>query len=133
MSILRALFLISSMLFALPSAALDPAQRLPVSAFASLPELQGIQLSPNGEKIAGLLNVEGNTILVAREVAANNLIPVLKTDNKEIAVNWFRWANDERILISIRFPDRRYGVATMETRLISVRYDGSKLDRKSVV
>ncbi|HSB98063.1 MAG TPA: S9 family peptidase [Spongiibacteraceae bacterium] len=102
-------------------------ERLPVQAFASLPELQDIQLSPDGQKIAGLLNVAGNTLLFAREVTSDKLVPVVKTDNKKIAVNWFRWANNERILISARFPDRRYGVATMETRLMSVRYDGSKL------
>jgi hypothetical protein len=125
--VIDAFYLAVFMLFTFPSAAMEAVPKLPVAAFARLPELQGIQLSPDGEKVAGLLNIDGDTILVARNVAADKLIPVVKTDNRQIAVNWFRWANNERILVSIRFPDRRYGVATMETRLMSVRYDGSKL------
>lgn len=100
--------------------------RLPVEAFASLPELAGIQLSPDGKKIAGLLNEGSDTWLVVRALGAERLIGLTKTDNKMFAVNWFRWINNERVAVSVRFPSRRYGTAIMESRLLSFHVDGGK-------
>lgn len=101
-------------------------EKLPVSLFAQLPKLQGVQLSPDGGKIAGLLNVEGKTYLVTRALGGTELTPIFDSDNKNVIMSWFHWANNERLILSARFPRHRYGVATVETRLISVRFDGSK-------
>jgi dipeptidyl aminopeptidase/acylaminoacyl peptidase len=101
-------------------------EKLPASAFAQLPKLQSVRLSPDGEKIAGLLNAEGKTYLVTRPLGGTELTAIYSSDNKEVIMGWFRWANNERLILSARFPQYRYGVATTETRLISVRHDGTK-------
>jgi dipeptidyl aminopeptidase/acylaminoacyl peptidase len=100
-------------------------EKLPVEAFASLPALQDLQLSPDGKRFAALLNIGAHSVLITRDVAGATANAVAKTDNKRVAVNWFRWLNNDRIAVSLRYADRRYGVATMETRLMSYRYDGS--------
>lgn len=120
---LRSLAVFLLLLNALIARAVDP---LPVEAFASLPDLQGAQLSPDGKKVAALLNKGPDTVLVVQMSGSKDVFILAKTDNKLLAVNWFRWANDERIVVSLRYPSRRLGIASMESRLVSFRYDGSK-------
>jgi len=117
------LFLFS--LGGVPGAWADDAP-LPVEAFASLPQLQGVQLSPDGKKVAALMNVKGDTLLIVRVMGSSDLFPLAKTNNKLGAINWFHWANNERVVVSLRFPMSRNGTDTMENRLVSFRYDGSK-------
>jgi hypothetical protein len=38
---------------------------------------------------------------------------------------WARWVNNERLLLSLHYADKRRGIDSLETRLVSVRYDGS--------
>lgn len=100
-------------------------QRAPVAHYASLPLLSGMTLSPDGQSIAVLLNQEGRTLVATRPVAGGKLVPVLSTDNTSHHFNWARWVNDERLLVSLRFASRRDFTGTMETRLVSVKADGS--------
>lgn len=102
----------------------DPA-RLPLEAFATLPALSGVMLSPDGRHIAALLNTSDRTVLVIRPLQGKKLQPVLSTDNQTFQFNWARWVNAERLLVSVRFAARRNFVGTTETRLLSVRADGS--------
>jgi dipeptidyl aminopeptidase/acylaminoacyl peptidase len=105
-----------------------PVARLPVERFASLPLLSQVALSPDGQRFSALLNEAGQTVLVTRAVSGQQpMKAVLTSDNKEVFFNWVRWVSDERLLVSIRFASRRNFVATVETRLISVRPDGTGL------
>ena len=102
----------------------EPAS-LPLEAFAALPALSGVMLSPDGRQIAAMLNTADRTVLVTRPLLGKTLRPVLSTDNQKFHFSWARWVNAERLLVSLRFASQRGGTGTTETRLLSVKADGS--------
>lgn len=97
---------------------------LPVEYFARLPDLRSVTLSPDGEKIAGIITLRGESVLIVKEIATGRTYPLIGTDNEDAKINWIRWGNNERLLLSYRAPYARYGVRTTERRLMSIRYDG---------
>lgn len=115
-----------------PAAAQDkaapaPATVLPATAFARPPLISDMTLSPDGRRIAALLNLDDTTVLVTRLVDGTALSTVLRTDNQRFHFSWVQWVNNERLLASVRFADQRDFVGTVETRLLSIRADGSGL------
>ncbi|HRC44327.1 MAG TPA: S9 family peptidase [Nitrospira sp.] len=98
----------------------------PVEAFASLPRIASIQLSPSGRHLAVLRHHEGKTYLDTQTVSGQDAHRVVSTDNQEYVITWFRWTNDERLLASVRFADTREGVDSQETRLLAVNRDGTQ-------
>ncbi|MGB5045894.1 MAG: prolyl oligopeptidase family serine peptidase, partial [Nitrospira sp.] len=97
-----------------------------VEAFASLPRIASIQLSPSGRHLAVLRHHEGKTYLDTQTVTGQDAHRVVTTDNQEYVITWFRWANEERVLVSVRFADSREGVDSQETRLLAVNRDGTQ-------
>ncbi|GAB1722346.1 MAG: prolyl oligopeptidase family serine peptidase [Nitrospira sp. CR1.1] len=98
----------------------------PAVVFASLPRIESIQLSPSGRHMAVLRNHEGQTFLETQTVTGQDAHPVVSTDNREYIITWFRWVNDERLLVSIRFAATREATDTIETRLLAVNRDGTE-------
>lgn len=100
------------------------ADQLPVEAFARLPDHQDVQLSPDGRYAAAMR-------LVARDrygvivYELDTVKPVFVARNEDWDVNWVRWKSGNRLLVSVRQPGRRYGIATLETRLVAMNPDGS--------
>lgn len=112
------------------------APRLPVEAFAAPPLVQKAALSPDGQKIALMVNAEGtSTILVQDLGPPGKRVSLMSSDNREYSFNWMRWVSNDRLLVATMFPSKRLltssgsvgGVATYETRLLSARIDGSKV------
>lgn len=101
--------------------------RPPLEHFADLPLLSGMTLSPDGRCIAMLYNQRGSTVAATRAVAGGALVPLISTDNTRHHFNWVRWVSDERLLVSLRFPARRGFTGSTETRLVSIKADGSDL------
>ena len=100
------------------------AEILPVEHFARLPDLRSAQLSPDGKKVAAIVAVDGESIVVTLDEDGVTH-PLIKTDNEDAMIRWIRWGNDERVLLSYRAPSVRFGTKTTETRLMSIRYDGT--------
>ena len=98
----------------------------PTAAFAALPRIESIQLSPSGRHLAVLRNHEGQTFLDTQTVTGQDLHRVISTDNRDYIVTWFRWVNDERLLVSVRFAATRDGIDSIETRLMAVTRDGTE-------
>lgn len=98
----------------------------PTAAFATLPRIESIQLSPSGRHLAVLRNQEGQTFLDTQTLAGQDVHHVVSTDNREYIITWFRWVNDERLLVSIRFAATRDAIDSIETRLLAVNRDGSE-------
>ena len=98
----------------------------PTAAFAALPRIESIQLSPSGRHLAVLRNHEGQTFLDTQTVTGQELHRVISTDNRDYIVTWFRWVNDERLLVSVRFAATRDGIDSIETRLMAVNRDGTE-------
>jgi dipeptidyl aminopeptidase/acylaminoacyl peptidase len=103
----------------------------PVEDFASLPEIEQLTLSPSGDYVAFLLNRDGDTALVTRSSDGGKDVHVVAKSNNEIfRIARYYWVGDDRLLISVRYPEKRQGVDTVEGRLIAVNRDGSELQQE---
>ena len=96
--------------------------RLPVEAFASVPIVSNVQMSPDGEHVAFLVRIDTPEMQGAAVRFINLDTDEFKTltyaETKDFVINWIRWANNGQILISARFPAKRWGNPTTETRLL---------------
>lgn len=95
---------------------------LPVEAFSALPKVSSVEMSPNGQFIASIINIhkgelEG-TLVNIYDIETKSQTSLAHTDNEKFVINWIEWANDQHLLISARFPATRYGIPTTETRLL---------------
>lgn len=113
------------------------APRLPIEAFAARPLVQHVSLSPDGQKAAMLVNNEGSTMIVVQDLVhpTGKRTSLMSTDNREYSFRWFRWVNNDRLLVGTIFPSKRTqnsdstagGIKTYETRLLSAKADGSEV------
>ena len=131
-----AVFIVGIALTGLTAVPAVAAPRLPIEAFAALPLVQSAALSPDGLKVAMMVNNEGTTSIVVQHLvgADSKKVSLMSSDNTQYNFNWFRWVTNERILVSTRFPAKRVsrwaettvgGIETYETRLLSAKIDGS--------
>lgn len=105
-----------------------PPAPLPLSAFANLPLVAGVELTPDGQRYAALMNSGDHTVLVTCELVGGGPIrPLLKTDNKEFRFAWLKWASNERLVVSVHYPSQRGWTQVGETRLFSLKPDGTGL------
>jgi len=104
------------------------AKQLPIKAFANLPETRGVQLSPDGTRLAMWVNLSnGDEILVTQEIGTDKIVPVLETKNTNKKIFWFNWANDQQLVVSVRFYSNYFSYVLLNTRLLVVNHDGSEL------
>ena len=104
------------------------AEALPVEAFAALPSVQSARISPDGKRVAALVNSKGVSMITTVQIGSKEpMKPVISTDNKKFRISWYNWANDDKLLVSMRYPHQIVGTDTVETDLYSVRHDGSEL------
>lgn len=96
------------------------ADPLPARAYGQLPAIRSMQLSPNGRQLGLLQNIDGKTVLGVNDLVTNKASAMLVTDNKKFRIRWYRWGNDRFLLVSADYPYTRYGVETIETRLLKI-------------
>ena len=110
----------------------------PAAAFARLPPIADVDLSPDGSR-AVLLRAIGETYhAVLADFDGGRMRPLMAADPQSFLFNWCRWANAERVVCSIRsystlragqLPGyvRRYRDGRVVfTRLLAVNADGSQ-------
>jgi len=104
------------------STANDAAKPLPASDFYQMQSMRNAQVSPDGNFIVALKNIEDTTAIVTINMNTGESFYPAKTDNKKFKFNWIRWANNDRILVSLRYimNEDVPGVSFYETRLISM-------------
>jgi len=107
-------------------------QRLNLEAFARRPLMEQVALSPDGLRLAAIVNSDDGSALITRDVSGGAIRTVITTDNLDSNFNWFRWVNNDRIVLSLRFPSRRevgyvQTVTTMERRILAINADGSNV------
>ncbi|MCL1091456.1 S9 family peptidase [Shewanella profunda] len=109
--------------------------QLPVEAFASIPDVSYVQLSPDGKKLASVVRVEQTklkgTVVSILDIDTGEKTYPLHTDNQKFVILSLQWANDNTLLIKAKFPANRYGTPTTETRL--VKYDLTTKKTSSVL
>jgi len=93
---------------------------LPLETFYKDASIEDIEISPDGTHLLALKNVDGNTVVMVLDLATGKTFYPTKTDNKQFKFNWVTWANDDRLLMSLRFDSRMLnGVKYMQTRLLA--------------
>lgn len=106
-----------------PTASKEATAQLPLSDFYQMPFMSNMQLSPDGNYLIALKNIGEETAIICINLATGESFYPSKTDNKKFKFNWIKWANNDRILISIRYTSRMgqgSGLSFYETRLVSL-------------
>lgn len=100
------------------NAATEP---LPLEAFYRDEAVYNVKLSPDGTHLVALKNIGGDTVVMTLNLATGEAFYPTKTDNEQFKFNWIRWANNDRLLMSLRFDSRRgTHLRFTETRLLAV-------------
>jgi len=122
-----------SIITLLSSATASSAEPLLTSTFGALPPLASVVLSPKGDQAVALRPI-GETYhvtLIDLENGASKIL--MAADPDEFAFNWCRFANDKRVVCSIRSyitasvtQDISSNKAkSVATRLLAINTDGS--------
>jgi dipeptidyl aminopeptidase/acylaminoacyl peptidase len=111
--------LLSTILFLINSVA---ASELPVEAFSRLPNIESPTLSPDGSKIAFIQNVENpeQALLMYVDLTSGMLKKLLQTDNLTNKIRWFRWGNNETILLGANFTRHLVAGKVDHTQLLAI-------------
>jgi hypothetical protein len=68
------------------------------------PQLEQLALSPDGQKLLGVMNVGGDSVVVVGGWDGADLQSLLRTDNNKYVINWVHWVSNKRVVVSLRFP-----------------------------
>jgi dipeptidyl aminopeptidase/acylaminoacyl peptidase len=104
-----------------------PATKLaprPVEDFAALPALQAPVLSPNGKSYAARVAINGTLyfVIVPLDGGKPHVVGLGDAD-----LNWWRWVNDDWLLIGVGRVSEVQGDDWYISRAVSVSADGSKV------
>lgn len=97
-------------------------------SFGRLAESSGIQLSPDGSKLASFRNYQGKKALVTR--ALNNGTEEIKRyvlSFEEGELSWFKWISNDRLIFGLKYAAMRNRTQTTETRLFATNWDKTNL------
>lgn len=95
----------------------------PLDYFYKDAVLSDIELSPDGTHLLALKNIGSETAIIVYEISTGKAYYPIKTDNKKFKFNWILWANNERLLLSVRFSSNRGTLTSLkfdETRLLAI-------------
>jgi dipeptidyl aminopeptidase/acylaminoacyl peptidase len=103
-----------------PSAA-RPEAPISIESFAAPPFIEEPELSPNGRWMAARLSVDGSQLLSMMPLFDKSLkSTMLKTDSEKISVEWWRWVNDDWLLVGISATESVEGEKWRLSRVASI-------------
>ncbi|MFC7048449.1 alpha/beta hydrolase family protein [Emcibacter nanhaiensis] len=124
---MRFIILILSVLtFVSPAVAEEPQTSVSAEVFGQLPRIDGVQLSPDGTRMAMLQSYKGAMTLTTTGLRQGEVGTFYTIPFKEGRYNWFRWLTNDRLAASIRFPEERLYSNTTEGRLLAFEWDASE-------
>ena len=111
------------------------ANELPIASFSQLPSISRPNLSPNGQVIAQIENyLEPElSVLTTLDLKTGEKKYLVQSDNEEIKINWFTWANEKTLIVSVRFASKVRTVAFTETRLLAIDVDGKEAEQRNLI
>ncbi len=105
-----------------PAATVDPAAPIPITAFAELPLLESPSLSPDGTRLLAKGAVNGKQVLLLTSlVDATQRHTMGAPENTDI--NWWRWVNDDWIVIGLGAQQDYFGQEIYVTRTLAISTD----------
>lgn len=124
-------FLLHALLAAGAWAAPVEAEPSPVRALAERffrsPSFSGLELSPDGSKVAALLSRGGEEMIVVRDLRGGDALPIVGLPDPQARFRWLQWANDTRLLYAVEEPlqGRFAPPRPRRTRLYAIDSDGT--------
>lgn len=120
-AILAAVFAVA----AVPATAAPP----PIEAFARMPQIRGVTISPDGSRVAYITSAGDRSVAVTLDLTGEEArsTPMLRSEPGEYDIRWCNWANDQRLLCGLWAMAEESGRVYPFTRLVAVNADGSKL------
>lgn len=111
------------------------AKELPITSFSQLPSISNPNLSPNGQQIAQIENyLEPElSVLSTLNLATGEKKYLVKSDNEKVKINWFTWANEKTLIVSVRFASKIRTVSFTETRLLAIDIDGKEVEQRNLI
>lgn len=107
------------------------APKLPVEAFASIPDISNLEISPNGKKVASTVRVDRpdlkGTVVSIFDLDTGEKEYAIQTDNSKFVILDLTWANDDTLFIRAKFPAVRFGTPTTEVRLVKYSLTSKKI------
>lgn len=106
-----------------------PLESTPLAhAFAAAPNLNDLRLSPDGKRISFLqAHPQGMTVARALDTSTGKVTLLMAGKPNEFDIAWCDWANDERLVCSLRGLVR-YGLFYYPaTRIVAVNADGTQM------
>lgn len=107
---LMAVVLVASTSWSTPSLSVE---KLPIEAFASLPSLSRVQMSPSGNKIAFMTTMEGRRHILVTNLQTNKSVLVPPHGDAELGT--FFWGNEESLIIAFTVTRRRFRISRILT------------------
>ncbi|HEU4617655.1 MAG TPA: alpha/beta fold hydrolase, partial [Gammaproteobacteria bacterium] len=96
-------------------------------AFGSAPLVRGLRLSPDGSRISFVqMHPDGYPLVNVFDTRSGKITTAMAGVRDGYDISWCDWANEERLLCSLRFIEPTRGVLFPHARLAAVNADGSK-------
>jgi hypothetical protein len=103
------------------------AEPTPISAFARMPYMRNVTISPSGKQIAFITgNGDRNSAFTLSLDDPNRITPLV-ADSDDYHMQWCNWANDSRLLCSFFGVAKQGGAHYPVTRLVAINADGSNM------
>lgn len=107
----------------------DPAAErpalIPASHFAGRSAFRSFAMSPDGTRLAVLRDRAGKPEIVLLDAATRAVLKVFPAQDDQ-SINWFEWAGNSKLLISVSFPGKYYGYQVRASRLLVRDLDSSQ-------
>ncbi|WP_070152961.1 alpha/beta hydrolase family protein [Sphingobium phenoxybenzoativorans] len=109
----------------------DPAgsavKRWPVEAFAELPFMDNLQLSPAGDKIAARVAINAEQRFVIMDIhGRNDRSRVMSLGDNDL--NWWTWVNDDWLLLGLGAEQPMEGMPWYITRAVGLSVQTAKVN-----
>lgn len=121
---------LSALTLTLHATAAGAAEPPPVESFARIPLLRNVDVSPDGNAFTARIAAGGREGVAIFEMTPDGFKHTYAVaETKGARFKWIAWKTSDTLLVSFRYPAKRFGVDTEETRLMSIGRNGGKLTR----
>src|SRR5688500_3613204 len=98
----------------------------PVEHFARLPFISSPRMSPDGNRVAALIAVNGTQMLaIWRFRGSDDQLALVALGDSDL--NWWEWVNDEYLIAGVGGVDKLFGVDLYFRRTVSISADGKQI------
>ena len=105
-------------------------ETIPTERFATLPDFEYVRLSPDGTRVAAVANVFDDAfagrIVVQQNLRSGERKSLIALPDGEYKFNWIRWAADNKLLVSIRTREARFGAPFTSTKMLVIDTDSGE-------